>query len=247
MGVEDLLPGGLAIGHEEVDAVGADGIGLANLARQAAGDGEQPLGGGIGQVAGVNDVLVWDDEKVARRDRADVEEGADQLVAVDEAGRRITCDDRAEDAAWLGREGAQPFTSVEFAILLWRVLRHPFTEEVSDRLLDGPQRFDRRQWVAGDLKRMIRIGEASSGSALSVPPHVGPGPVVVAVWCGRTPCPHPGGSVLGLAHGYWISPIYPRFPAVHGQRAPLKPFDGQVVSPTSSSQNGLATRSATLQ
>lgn len=62
MGVEDLLSGGLAIGNEDVDAVGVDGIGLTKATRQAAGDGEEAVRGRVGQVVGVHDVLVGNDE-----------------------------------------------------------------------------------------------------------------------------------------------------------------------------------------
>jgi len=50
MGVEDLLLGCLAVCHEGVDAIGTDRIGLTQRSRQATRDGEEPMGGGIGQV-----------------------------------------------------------------------------------------------------------------------------------------------------------------------------------------------------
>lgn len=47
MRVEGLLSGGLAIGDEEVDAISAGGIGASECACQAAGDGEEVVGGRI--------------------------------------------------------------------------------------------------------------------------------------------------------------------------------------------------------
>jgi hypothetical protein len=76
VGVEDLLTRGLTVGHEEVDAIGADRVNLAEVPRQATGDGEQPIGCGIGQVVGVDGVLVRDNQQVTGRDRADVEENS---------------------------------------------------------------------------------------------------------------------------------------------------------------------------
>ncbi len=49
------------------------------------------------------DVLVGDHQQVPRRDRPDVEEGAHQLVTVEEAGRRLPLHDAAEDAIGLHR------------------------------------------------------------------------------------------------------------------------------------------------
>lgn len=47
---------------------------------------------------GVDHVLVGDDEQVAWRDGSDIEEGAGQLITVEEARRRFAGDDPAEDA-----------------------------------------------------------------------------------------------------------------------------------------------------
>jgi hypothetical protein len=49
-------------------------------------------------VSHARDVLVRDDEEVARRHRPDVHEGGDELVAVDEARRQPARDDAAEHA-----------------------------------------------------------------------------------------------------------------------------------------------------
>jgi hypothetical protein len=104
VGVEDLLERRLAVGVEQVDAVAAE-------TARTEGGGHPPghsehagtrLGVEVGQGGQVG---TGDDQQVTGRHRADVEEGDDGVVLVDEGGGSVAADDRAEDA---GRIGHRP-------------------------------------------------------------------------------------------------------------------------------------------
>jgi hypothetical protein len=97
--VGDGLAGGFAVGLEEVDAVGAEDLGL-DLG-DALGDGEDLGEEVVGEVPDGVEVLLGDDEDVAGHDGADVHEGENVVVLVDLGGGDFAGDDVAEDAVFV--------------------------------------------------------------------------------------------------------------------------------------------------
>jgi hypothetical protein len=95
--VKDLLPGYFAIGEEEVNALAPQITPVQSGSDALTNFEEMPAGFFVegGQVRGVGD---RDDEDVAGVDGLDVHEGSALFVPVDEAGRKCTHKDFAENA-----------------------------------------------------------------------------------------------------------------------------------------------------
>jgi len=93
--------------HEIADAL--RGKHRSHSAADTLGDGHDVLREKVWHIREVIDVLLGNDEALARCRRLQRHEGGDQVIVVDEACRRSPSDDVAEDAAHLAR--SVPVTS----------------------------------------------------------------------------------------------------------------------------------------
>lgn len=95
--MEHFLAGDGTIGVEEVYPLTPE-LAVTQRCSETLGDDEHPGRGGGVDVGEGDVVRLGDDEQVAGVDRVDVQEGIDQLVSVNKAGRCPAIHDGAEDA-----------------------------------------------------------------------------------------------------------------------------------------------------
>lgn len=95
--MEHFLPRHFAVCEEEIDALALHAT-AAQRRGHSLSDFEHSPAGDCIKFRQVRRVLNRNDEQVPRVDRPDVHEGADQFVAVDDAGRSTAGDDVTEDA-----------------------------------------------------------------------------------------------------------------------------------------------------